>query len=172
MTENRANVRRILLAVTETSSLPDLWHAVTEHLGGEETELVTIFFSDDRWRRAASLPFTREIHRLGGGSADFTLTRAEQLGKDDIAGIQRRLAQFATEAKIRFAFEVSAGQEAVRIQEWLTSQSDVLIAPSSFKGRPIYNEIVRLKCRIRFVEPADASAQPRHQKQLKRQLAY
>lgn len=153
MTENGTEVRRILLAVTEASLLPDLWRAVTEHLADQETELVTIFFSDDRWRRAASLPFTREIHRLGGGSAEFTPTRAEQLDQDDIAGIQSRLKQFAAGSKVRFAFRVAKLQETIGFDELLTSEFDVLIAPSSLKGRPIYNEMARLKCRIRFVEP-------------------
>lgn len=159
MTENRTDVRRILLAMNEASSIPDLWRAVTEHLADEETELVTVFFHDDRWRRAASLPFTREIFRVSGGSAKFTATRAEQLDRDLITGIRTRLQQFATEAKIRFAFEIFSEQETTRIHELLGSDSDVLIVPSSFRGRPIYNEIVSLKCRIRFVETAGPSEQ-------------
>lgn len=151
MTSKRTDVRRIMLALSDASSLPDLWRAATEHLADQETELVTVFFNDDRWRRAASLPFTREILRVSGVSAEFTRTRAEKLDKEIIAGVQRRLQQFATEAKVRCVFEILSEQEIIRIHELLSSESDVLIAPISFQGRPIYNEIARLKCQIRFV---------------------
>lgn len=154
VTEIRNEARRVLLAVNEPKSIPDLWRAAAEHLADDGAELITVFFSDDRWRRAASLPFTREVFRISGSSADFTLTRAERLDRDAIAKIRRRLQRFARKAKIRFAFEVLVGQETIRIHELLTSESDVLIAPSSFKGRPIFNEITRLKCRVRFVETA------------------
>ena len=161
MASRQTDVRRVLLAVSEASSVPDLWRAVTEHLADENTELVIVFLNDDRWRRAASLPFTKEIYRASGISSDFTLTRAEQLDKEVIEQIRSRLGRYATEAKIRFAFEIFSEQEIIRIHELLTSDSDVLIAPSSFRGRPIYEEITRLKCHIRFVETNEAATQPR-----------
>ncbi|MDH3304707.1 MAG: hypothetical protein OEM50_11435 [Gammaproteobacteria bacterium] len=151
MTSKRADVRRIMLALSDASSLPDLWRAATEHLADQEAELVTVFFNDDRWRRAASLPFTREILRISGGSTEFTRTRAEKLDREIIAAVQRRSQQFATEAKVRFVFEILSEQEIIKIHELLSSESDILIAPISFQGRPIYNEIARLKCQIRFV---------------------
>lgn len=157
MIKNRAEARRVLLALTEANSIPDLWQAAAEHLGDEGAELVTVVLRDDRWRRAASLPFTREIFRVSGASTDFTVTRAERLDRDTIAGIRSRLQRFAEDAKVRFAFEVLAGQEAIRIHDLLISESDVFIAPSSFKGQPFYEEITRLKCRIRFVETAEGT---------------
>lgn len=159
MNSKRTDVRRIMLALSEASSLPHLWRAATEHLADKETELVTVFLKDDRWRRAASLPFTREILRVGGGSSDFTLTRAERLDKEVISGVHSRLQQFATEAKVQFVFEILSEQETIRIRQLLSSEYDVLIAPTSFRKRPIYNEIARLKCQIRFIDAADISAQ-------------
>jgi len=153
---NTNNKRRILLAVTETSSLPELWRAVTEHLGGARAELVTVFISDDRWRRAASLPFTREVSRVSGSSEDFTTRRAEQIDKDAIASTQRQITQLAAEAELQVAFEILSEHEAAQIHELVNVEEDVLIAPSFFKRRPIYSEITRLRCRILLVDSEDS----------------
>lgn len=149
-----------MLAVTETSSLQDLWRAAMEHLTGEHAELITVFVRDDRWRRAASLPFTEEISRANGGSMNFTLQRAEQVDSDAVTRTQGRLQQLATEAEIQLAFEILAEHEAARIHEFVRSESDLLIAPSFFKGQPIYAELARLKCRILLVDAKDVATEP------------
>lgn len=159
MTKSTSETRRVMLAVTETSSLQDLWHAAMEQLAGERTELITVFVRDDRWRRAASLPFTEEISRTGGGSINFTLQRAEQVDSDAVTRTQGRLQQLATEAEIQLAFEIIAEHEAIRIHEFVRSESDLIIAPSFFKKRPFYSELSRLKCRILLVDTADATAE-------------
>jgi hypothetical protein len=100
-----SNKRRVFLAITETSPLSELWRAVTEHLGDAQAELVTVFVSDDRWRRAASLPFTREISGVSGSSENFTLQRAEQIDKDAVASAQCEIRQLAAEAELQVAFE-------------------------------------------------------------------
>lgn len=132
-----------------------------------ETEILTLIVSDDRWRRAASLPFTREIRRVGGSSADFTVTRAAQLDKTDLAGIRHRIRQFAADAKVRFAFETLSEHETARLRDLLSREDDVLIAPSSLKGRPIYKYIATLKCRITLVEIAEPGPQRRHESGLR-----
>ena len=157
MTRNQTERRRVLVAVTEANSIPDLLREVTEHLADETAELVLVFFNDDRWRRAASLPFTREILRISGASTDFTSTRAEQVHQEAIDEIVGRLRKFAADARTRFAFETIPEHEVVRIHDLLTSEADVFVAPSSFRDRPIYKEITRLKCRISFVEPSEAA---------------
>jgi hypothetical protein len=157
VTRKQPEVRRVLIAVTEANSVPDLLHEVTEHLAEEAAELVLVFLNDDRWRKAASLPFTREVFRISGVSTDFTSTRAEQVHQEVIDEILGRLRQFATDAKTTLAFETIPEQEAVRLHDLLTSDADVLVAPSSFRERPIYKEITRLKCRLRFVEPSEAA---------------
>lgn len=158
MTKSTSNTRRVMLAVTETSSLQDLWRAAMDQLAGERAELITVFVSDDRWRRAASLPFTEEVFRTGGGSANFTLQRAEQVDRDALTRTQGRLQQLATEAEIQLAFEIIAEHEAIRIHELVRSESDLLIAPSFFKGRSFYSELTRLKCRMLLVDTRDETA--------------
>jgi hypothetical protein len=152
------NKRRVLLAVTETSPLPELWRAVTKHLAGAHAELVTVFVSDDRWRRAASLPFTREISRVSGGSENFTPQRAEQIDKDAVASAQRQIKQLAAKAELQVAFEFLSEHDAAQIHELVKVEQDVLIAPSFFKRRPIYAEFTRLRCQILLVDSEDADA--------------
>lgn len=152
MTQTKSEFRRIMLAITESSSLNELWSAVEKHVANEPAELITLFFTDDRWHRAASLPFTREIARLGGGSADFTPQRADQVGEDAVQRARARLQQLAERAKIKLAFEMLKEHELTRLQEFVTSESDVLIAPAIFKGQPLYAELTRLKCRILLID--------------------
>jgi len=154
------NKRRVLLAVTETSPLTELWRAVTEHLGGAHAELVTVFVSDDRWRRAASLPFTREISRVSGSSENFTPQRAEQIDKDAVASTQRQIQQLAAEAELQVAFEFLSEHDAAQIHELVKVEQDVLIAPSFFRRRPIYAELTRLRCRILLVDSEEADKEP------------
>ena len=160
MTKNTSSTRRVMLAVTETSSLHDLWRAAMEQMAGEHVELITVFVRDDRWRRAASLPFTEEISRAGGGSMNFTPRRAEQVDRDAVMRTQGRLQQLATDAEIQLAFEILAEHEATRIHEFVRSESDLLIAPSFLKGQPFYSELARLKCRIMLVDTKDVTTEP------------
>ena len=160
MTKDTSNTRRVMLALNETSSLHDLWRAAMEHLAGEHAELITIFVRDDRWRRAASLPFTEEVSRASGSSMNFTLQRAEEVDRDAAMRTQGRLQQLATDSEIQLAFEILAEHEAARIHEFVRSEPDLLIAPSFFKGRPIYSELARLKCRILLVDAKDVTAEP------------
>jgi len=159
MTQRKSELRRIMLAITESSSLNELWSAVEDHLAIEPAELITLFFSDDRWRRAASLPFTREIARVGGSSSDFTPQRADQVGKDAMQRAQARLRQLADEAEVRLAFEMIDEHELTRLQELVISESDVLIASAFFKGRPLYSELARLNCRVLLIGSEDSTTE-------------
>lgn len=149
--------RRVLLAVTETSPLPELWKALTEHLAGAPAELITIFVSDDRWRRAASLPFTREISRVSGRAADFTLQRAEQIDKDTAGRTQLEIQQLAAKSGLSLVFEILSENNLAGIYERLPAGQVVLIAPAFIANRPIYAELTRLKCQILLVETAERS---------------
>ena len=82
--------RRIVIAVTETTPVQRLWGAAMRVLEDSPGELVTLFVAEDRWRRVASLPFTREISRTGR-VADFTHNRAKQIQKDAVARTRPRL---------------------------------------------------------------------------------
>lgn len=155
MTSDRTDVRRVMLALWETSSLQDLWRAALQHISDTPVELVTVFVTDDRWRRAASLPFTREVSRFGGGTRDFTLVRAEQVDKEAATQAEDQLRELATAARIQFSFTVLGEHEAPKIGEFVTRESDVLIASAVLKRRPIYAEIARLKCQILLVDTED-----------------
>ena len=160
MTKETSNTCRVMLAVTEASSLQDLWCAAMEHMTGERAELITVFVRDDRWRRAASLPFTEEVSRASGGSMKFTPERAEEVDRDVVMRTQGRLQQLATDSQIQSAFEILAEHEAMRLHEFVRSESDLLIAPSYFKRRPFYSELARLKCRILFIDAKNMITDP------------
>ena len=160
MTKETNKTRRVMLAFNEASSLHDLWRAAMEQMTGDAFELTTVFVRDDRWRRAASLPFTQEISRASGSSMNFTLQRAEEVDRDAVTQMQGRLQQLAMDSKIRMAFEILAEHEATRIHEFVRSESDLFIAPSFFKRQPLYSELARLKCRILFVDANDGPAEP------------
>jgi hypothetical protein len=149
-----------MLAVTEASSLQVLWRTAMEQMSGERAELITVFVRDDRWRRAASLPFTEEVSRASGGSMNFTPERAEEIDRDVVTRTQDRLQQLVTNSKIKSAFEILAEHEATRLHEFVRSESDLLIAPSYFKRRPFYSELARLKCRILLIDANDVITDP------------
>ena len=151
-TDDRKALRRIMLALNESSSLPTLWRAVTELLGEGAAELVTVFITDDRWHRAASLPFTREISRFSGLPGDFTRERADEVNRDAQGRTQKAVAQLAAERQLDFVFEILAEHSAEQIHRLVRMEQDILIAPSLFRSRPIFAELSRLKCRVLLVD--------------------
>jgi len=152
---NTNDLRRILLAVTETSPLPRLWRAVAEHLEEAHVELVTIFISDDRWHRAASLPFTREISRTSRSKVDFTRKRAEQVNKDVVNQTRRQIQRLADEAELQVVFEVLAEHQATQLHDIVSVKQDVVIAPSDLRSWPVFAELTRLDCPILLVDTED-----------------
>ena len=106
----------VLIAVTETCSLTELWRTVTQTVDGSRAEVVALFLHDERWHRAASLPFTREISRVGGTAADFTAQRAEQILADTVSRLQRQMQQLAAEANLPVAFEVLPESDQARLK--------------------------------------------------------
>lgn len=141
-----------MLAVTETSPLHELWRVAIEHMANESAELVAVCFMDDRWHRAASLPFTDEISRLSGLRANFTAQRAEQINRDVLGRRQRELEQLAAEKRLHLAFEALSEHKAERIHQLVGREHDVVIAPALFRSRPVYAELSRLKCRVLLVD--------------------
>jgi len=154
-TNNTNDLRRILLAVTETSPLSRLWRVVAENLVDAPGELITIFISDDRWYRAASLPFTREISRIGGGNVEFTPKRAEQIDKDVVDRARLQLQRLADEAEVQFVFEVLRDHQTTQLKDLVSVEHDVLIVPSYLRGWPVYAEFARLNCQILLVDTED-----------------
>jgi hypothetical protein len=148
------DILRVVIAVTESSPLSALWSAAMKLMSESPAELVALFVDDDRWRRAASLPFTREISRVSGAMEDFTAQRAEQLNRDAITRTRHRIEQLASKADLALAFEVLPETDQNRIKELVGTSQNVLIAPSFIRTRPIYTHLTRLDCRILLIESA------------------
>jgi len=144
--------RRIIIAVTERSPLPALWRVAQEHLAGPHDELITFLVHDERWSRAASLPFTREISRISGRRQDFTQWRAAQLNDETAARLLCQLQRLAKGAQRRIVLEVLPEREIGDALDRLGVAADVLIVPSELKRRPVYAELVQLRCEILIVD--------------------
>lgn len=150
--KKRNEGRLIILAVTERSPLPALWRVVKEHLENPLDEVVTLLLRDDRWQRAASLPFTREVSRISGRHTNFTQWRAAQIDAQAAAGLARQLQRLASDAKQRVAFEVLPESNVEDVLEERSITADVLIASGELKRRPVYAKLVELRCRLLFVD--------------------
>jgi hypothetical protein len=151
--------RRVVIAVTETSPLSALWRAAMDLMNESPADLVALFVDDDRWRRAASLSFTREISRVSGAVADFTAQRAEQLNKEAITRTQQHIEKLASKADLALAFEVLPESDQKRIRELVGTGQNVLVAPSFIRTRPIYAHLTRLDCRILLIEATEENQQ-------------
>ena len=151
MQAERGSKRHVLLVVTETSPLEKLWHALLDDLADAQAEVVAVFVSDDRWTRAASLPFTREISRLSGGSEVFTARRAEQVFGDMVGRVQQRIRQLAAERQLQLVFEILNTQEPNRIREFVRIEHDLLVAPSVLQYWPDFADLARPERRVVFV---------------------
>lgn len=141
-----------MLVVTESSPLPRLWQVVEEQLSGARTEVVALFVNDERWRRAASLPFTREVSRVSGTHRDFTAQRAAQIDQDIVGGVQARIRELATNAELQCVFEVLSETEAQQIHDFVRVEGDVLITSANLESQLISTELTRLSCRTLFVD--------------------
>lgn len=155
----RNDMRRVLLAVTEATPLAEVWRATVELLEGAPAELIAMLVTDDRWRRAASLSFTREISRVGGASADFTRERAEQVDKEALAAIRRQIQQLAADSELRLVFDVLSEHDPTGIDRLMEFADLVLVAPSHITSRPIYSEFTRLNCQILLIEAPEEQGQ-------------
>lgn len=154
MTETR-RVRRVLLALTETSPLERLWQSLTEHIPENGVEVVAVFVVDDARRRAASLPFTREISRFGGAQVKFTKARARQVDLHAVLDARQRLEQLAAATKLEVAFRTLADEEPAQVRNLADEECDILIAPSALEGRPLVIELARRQRSVILVEVDD-----------------
>ncbi len=146
---------RVLLAVTESSPLDRLWQSLVEQVAGASAEVVTVLVSDDSWRRAASLPFTREISRLSGSPEAFTHRRAEEIRAAAARQARRRLERLAAESELELAFEVLSEDEDPHVATLVMVQRDILIAPTVLEGRPLFAKLAQRHRRIVLVEVDD-----------------
>jgi hypothetical protein len=152
-----ANIRRIMLAVTETSPLDELWQSLVEQVSGAEAEVLTVWVSDDTWYRVASLPFAVEISRISGARVAFTRRRAKQLGDDAAGRARQRLEELAAEAGLRLVFEMLTTTESGQLQKLAAIERDLLIAPSALEGLPLLAELAGGHRRVLLVEVDEQS---------------
>lgn len=147
---------RVVIAVTEQTPVLQLWRAAMRAIGASPAEIVTLFLHDERWQRAASLPFTREISFVGS-IADFTLQRANQLLTDSAQRTQRNIEQLATEADVVCEFRVMPESDSELPQTIIGKGINVLVAPAFLAERPFYANLAALDVRILLVD-ADSGA--------------
>lgn len=143
---------RVLMAVTEASPIERLWQAALEMIRETEAELYVLLLIDDRWHRAASLPFTREISRIGGAHSDFTRQRAEQVRSETVAKVRMVIEEKATEANLVCSFETLSESEPEHINEFVVGRRSIVVAPSGIRTLPLFASIERLDCQIVLVE--------------------
>lgn len=149
---------RIVIALSDATPVPELWRAAMRIFAESPADVVALYFEDDKWRRAASLPFTREISRTGHVT-EFSTGRAEEVHREAIARVREVVTRLAREADVRSEFAVLPETDAALIREFLGSHN-VLVMPSQFSQRPIYVELCKLDCRILLVEARAEDAAP------------
>jgi len=148
----RNDTSRVVIAVTESCSLSTLWRAAVDLASESSAEFIALYVHDDRWRRAASLPFTREVSRASGSAADFTVQRAEELTKEVIARTQDRINSLAIESDQALAFEALPESDRNGILDLIGTDPAVLVVPAAITTQPIYRHLRRLNCRIVLIE--------------------
>jgi len=128
--EQEKRIERVIIAVTELAPVQQMWGEALQFLDESRAEIHAVFVEDERWYRAASLPFTREISRVSGVTADFTMQRAIEVHEEAIDRTQQQLQQLATEAEHELAFEVLPESDQERIRDLVAGTQCVVIAPA------------------------------------------
>lgn len=148
--------RRVVVAVTETAPIDALWRVTTQWLTTPDVELVSLYVADDRWQRAASLPFTREFLRTGGPAAVFTLQRAQQVHDAAVKRVRERMQKLAADANRPLVFEILTEADEYRLQEILGRGTTVIIAPSLIAREPVFMRLSQFDTRIELVNDEGA----------------
>ncbi|MDH3350893.1 MAG: hypothetical protein OEM51_05055 [Gammaproteobacteria bacterium] len=141
-------IDRVVIAITELAPVHRIWGEALQFVEETRAELHAVFIEDERWHRAASLPFTREISRVSGVDADFTLQRAIEVHRAVIDRAQRQLQQLASEAKHELAFEVLPETDQKRIRDLVVDGECIVIAPAVLADQPLFTELQELGCRV------------------------
>ncbi|MGI9248013.1 MAG: hypothetical protein ACR2QI_03305 [Woeseiaceae bacterium] len=147
-----SRVERVVIAITELAPVQLLWREAQQFLKESRVEIHALFVEDERWHRAASLPFTREISRISGVDADFTIQRAIEVHKEAINRAERQLQQLAAEAKHELAFEVLPELDQKKFRDLAADVQCAVIVPSVLVRQPIFEELKALGCRIVLIE--------------------
>jgi hypothetical protein len=150
--EQEPRVDRVVIALTELAPVRQIWAEALQFLEETRVDLHALFVEDERWHRAASLPFTREFSRVSGVHADFTLQRAIEVHKEVINRAQQQLQQLAAEAEHELAFEVLPESDQERIRDLVEDGQCIVIAPMVLADQPIFKELRELGCRMVLIK--------------------
>jgi hypothetical protein len=150
--EQEIRIDRVLIAVTELAPVQQMWGEALQFLDESRAELHALFVEDQRWHRAASLPFTREISRVSGMAADFTLQRAIEVHREAVNRAQQQLHQLAAEAERELSFEVLPETDQERIKDLVAGAQCVVIAPAALADEPAFKELMELGCRVLLIQ--------------------
>ena len=151
MSENDRH-ERVIIALTEACPIADLWEAAMQAISDTNTELLVVFLHDERWHRAASLPFTREISQVGGGARDFTLQRAEQILEEKAGTLRKSIEKRAERAGLTTAFQVLAETDQVQTRTLLASDTNIVVGPSVLAQHPVFLELQSIVKRMILIE--------------------
>jgi hypothetical protein len=151
---DKKHTQRVVIALTETSPVADLWEAAMQAMSGPGVEFIALFLHDESWRRAASLPFTREVSLAGGKVSDFTLQRAEQLLNHTAERLRKNIEDLAKRAGQPIAFLVLSEQDQVPAKTLISSET-IVVGPSMLAEHPILMELRRADFRIVLIEQGD-----------------
>jgi hypothetical protein len=146
------DIRRIVIAITESSPVAELWEAALRAASEAPADLVAVYIHDERWRRAASLPFTREVRAVGGTSQDFTLQRAAELLEESVADLRARIEQLAEKAGYDVAFQVMPESDETQARTLFQAGASVVVSTSALAEHPVMAELRRLELKLLVVE--------------------
>jgi hypothetical protein len=150
--EPKPRIDRVVIAITELAPVQQMWGEALQFLEESRAELHALFVEDARWHRAASLSFTREISRVSGIDADFTLQRAIEVHKEVIDRAQQQLQQLAAESEHELAFEVLPESDQGRIRDLVAGNQCIVIAPEVLADQPVCKVLQELGCRIVLIK--------------------
>ena len=142
--------RRVIIAVTESTPLNRLWQVALRAVSASDGNVVAVYLHDERWRRAASLPFTREISP-SGSIADFTPERADQVLSETAGALQRRVETLASDAGVTIDFRVLPDSDEAKLQTVFAGRC-LVIAPSVLERHPLFAVLTRLDIHFELVE--------------------
>lgn len=146
--ESAPRVERIVIAVTAVTPVQRLWQEALQLLAEYRGELHALFLEDTQWLRAASLPFTREISRVSGIDAEFTVQRARDIHDVAVRRVQRELKQLAGEQRRELAFEVLPETDVQRMRDLAAGAGCIVIAPEALARHAGFAELQKLGCRL------------------------
>lgn len=145
-------LRRIVIAMTESSPVADLWAAAMEQIRDSRAELIAVYLHDERWEHAASLPFTQEISLVGGSATDFTLHRAEQLLAEAVSLLRDQIDQLASKAGLQVAFEVLPESDTALARALFGSGEILVVGSPVLREHRIFADLRELAQKVLLIE--------------------